>query len=160
MKLPALVFLLLFPIWVLCWHTILSRFTRHRWPRQKTATYASLSGVMVCSFVIFAFERRFDLALLAFTLINGLSIGHVYFHFFNMGETARRIRLLTELATKQTLTDGGYDETQMIRTRLQRLIDLRQIDFDGFRYSTKPTLLRWTARGITVYREILLSRGR
>lgn len=160
MKLYALATLFLLPIWILFWHAILSRFTRHRWPRQKTAIYASLSAVMVCSFIILVFERHFDPTLLAFTLVIALSLGHVYFHFFNMGETARRIRLLTKLATKQTWTDGSYDETQMIRTRLQRLVDLRQIDFDGFRYSTRPTLLRWAARNIASYREILFPRSR
>lgn len=57
-----------------------------------------------------------------------------YFHLFNMSETARRIRILRVVSEQQcTVADVGqlYNSRDMIMQRLERLIDLGQIEPNG-----------------------------
>ena len=65
------------------------------------------------------------------TLTYGL-LGYNYFHFTNLGETARRIRILREfvehgsMSAKELLTH--YNSAEIIRVRLGRLVRSSQIE--------------------------------
>lgn len=66
-----------------------------------------------------------------YVLIVYNALGYSYCHIFNMGETARRIRILYELNLAgrfryDKLADK-YGVKNMIDVRLERLIDMRQI---------------------------------
>lgn len=72
---------------------------------------------------------------------------YVYFHWNNMGETARRIRLLRDLydapegLTVQEL-QNRYPAREILTRRLKRLIDGGQIsDRDGRLFLTSPAVL-------------------
>jgi hypothetical protein len=75
------------------------------------------------------------------------SLGYCYFHFINLGETARRIRILRELYD----SNGGltldvilkrYNARKMVELRLQRLLSNGQVILkDGRLYNGKPVLL-------------------
>ena len=75
------------------------------------------------------------------------SLWYCYFHFINLGETARRIRILRELYD----SDGGltldvilkrYNAKKMVELRLQRLLSNGQVILkDGRLYNGKPVLL-------------------
>ncbi len=75
------------------------------------------------------------------------SLWYCYFNFVNMGETARRVRLMRELIEQ---TEGlTYDELlqkynaqEMVKRRIGRLLSKSQIiEKDGRFYSGKPTVL-------------------
>jgi len=75
------------------------------------------------------------------------SLGYCYFHFINLGETARRIRILRELYD----SNGGltleeilkrYNAKKMVELRLQRLLNNGQVILKGgMLYNGKPIML-------------------
>src|SRR3989338_5221655 len=68
--------------------------------------------------------------MLAFIGIIFNGFGYAYFHFFNMSETSRRIRLLIMIRQGRTTDQeiaGDYSPEEMIHFRLRRLEEMRQI---------------------------------
>jgi len=91
------------------------------------------------------------------------SLGYCYFHFINLGETARRIRILRELYD----SNGGltldvilkrYNAKKMVELRLQRLLSNGQVILkDGRLYNGKPVLLLMS-KTILLMKSILLGQ--
>jgi predicted transcriptional regulator len=75
------------------------------------------------------------------------ALGYCYFHFVNLGETARRIRLLSELnESKNGLSVDEilqrYNAKEIIENRLSRLLKSGQvIHKDNRYYIGKPVML-------------------
>jgi hypothetical protein len=124
-------------------------------------------------FAVAAFNTALVLALagpgdlfrtqLPFTLLVVLGSCHIYFHFFNMSETARRIRILLGVTSGKKLAPGAAaDETAVTNTvniRLKRLMQSRQIQKIGGRYQLRPSILlaasifiEWYARQLFTVR--------
>lgn len=93
------------------------------------------------------------------------SLGYCYFHFINLGETARRIRILRELYD----SNGGlsleeilkrYNAKKMVELRLQRLLSNGQVILkDGMLYNGKPIML-FISKTIILMKLIILGRKR
>lgn len=87
------------------------------------------------------------------------SLFYVYFHLFNMSETARRIRILYEIYNREVVSDmdikGLYKMEEMISIRLDRLISLRQIVYRNNKYLLSKKLLYCAARILEIWRRIL-----
>lgn len=75
------------------------------------------------------------------------SLGYCYFHFLNLGETARRIRILCEIYDSG---DGlslaeildRYNAKDIVQRRIERLIDNKQvIEKNGRYYTGRPVML-------------------
>ncbi len=68
--------------------------------------------------------------MLGFISIIFNGVGYAYFHFFNMSETSRRVRLLVTIrkgcTTHQEIA-ADYSSAEMIHLRLRRLEEMRQI---------------------------------
>lgn len=158
MKLSPFLLLVTLPIWTALWHVCLSRMTGSRWPRQKVAAFAVLTMAVISTTGICFWEGA-SLNLIAFVALNTVALCHVYFHFFNMGETARRIRMLILLKKKQNLLLEDYHPKELVRIRLNRLVALNQLEIKDGHYGTKPTLLRFAARVITAYQGLLFRRS-
>jgi hypothetical protein len=84
-------------------------------------------------------------------LVNGLTsaaLGYCYFHFVNLGETARRVRILRELvegggALRREELLKRYNAQDMVRRRLDRLLRNGQVVVRADRYFIgKRTTLR------------------
>jgi hypothetical protein len=130
--------ILLSPLAIAALHALLSRVLR-RLPRQLVA---GLAGVIIAiAFPLGCHSTGEALYTLACVLL----FTHLYFHVFNMSETARRIRILVEWKMCGRATDG-YDTQAMVRVRIQRLVDLGQISLRGDRYLVRPSLLARVAR--------------
>lgn len=75
------------------------------------------------------------------------ALGYCYFHFINLGETARRIRILRELydvKTGLTLSDilERYNSQKMIELRIKRMLNSDQILLhNGHYFVRKPVIL-------------------
>ncbi len=75
-------------------------------------------------------------------------LGYGYFHFVNLGETARRIRILREFVTaggQLTAPEllARYNAAEIVEKRLGRLLRRRQLRLDHGRYLVgRPTVLR------------------
>lgn len=100
------------------------------------------------------------LLMMFFVLVVFNCAAYAYFHVFNMSETARRIRMLLYLyeqggATAEELRTA-YSPADIITTRLQRLVEMRQIgrDQEG-RYHVTGRLLPWVANVIEIIRRLL-----
>jgi hypothetical protein len=63
---------------------------------------------------------------------------YVYFHFFNMSETARRIRILVHGASGGLIPareiGAAYTPERMVAIRLERLVALKELQVKGGRY--------------------------
>jgi hypothetical protein len=89
--------------------------------------------------------------------------GYCYFHFINLGETARRVRLLRELHE----SNGGltleeilkrYNAEAMVELRLQRLISSGQIILKDGRLHVGKPVLSFISKIIILMKLILLGR--
>lgn len=111
-----------------------------------------------------------------YTLRNGLSaemltgvitygvLSYCYFHFINLGETARRIRILREIndAMPQGLSEkellSKYNAKTILAVRFRRLINNSQVINRGDRYYLgKPTVL-YMAQILIFMKKLLLGR--
>ena len=67
--------------------------------------------------------------LFAFIVLN--SAGYAYFHFFNMSETGRRVRMLIEIQSQTRIhldqLKSVYSPEDMVSVRLKRLVETGQI---------------------------------
>lgn len=93
-----------------------------------------------------------------FIIFNGLL--YIYFHFYNMSETARRIRLLILIHTGHGAIDmdsvnSNYDVTNMVQLRLQRLQAMGQISQSGGKYFAIGRLLIIGASALNLWRKLL-----
>lgn len=90
-------------------------------------SFAIASIFLLCSSFFF-YEGFQDL----FTdYLNILCFAYIFFHFNNMGETARRIRILRELHNVKQMSIQAllknYDSTEQVKLRLQRLLKSNQL---------------------------------
>lgn len=99
----------------------------------------------------------------AFLVFNGSA--YAYFHFFNMSETARRIRMLLQIrcAGRAGLhvkdLEREYSQKDMIAARLDRLVKMRQLTLgaDGRFRVAGHTLLR-AGQVMALWRRLVLRR--
>jgi hypothetical protein len=99
------------------------------------------------------------------TLATVAALGYGYFHFINLGETARRVRILREFVEAGgTLDEAGllrcYNGAQIVRVRLDRLVASGQVTFRDGRYLLgKPTVARMAGLIRTLKRLLLGAAG-
>lgn len=92
------------------------------------------------------------------TIVYG-ALAYVYFHLFNMSETARRIKILSLLYRDGALDKGGlgsgYGAKEMLEARLERLISTGQIREFGGRYIQDGKVLYLAARVVSIWAWVL-----
>jgi hypothetical protein len=128
-----------------------------------------LSGYVAVLTIEVAYGLAAKLALPEFigqitlSTISYVALGYGYFHFINLGETARRVRILTELWE----SDGGlsmsellerYDASDIINVRLQRMIHNKQIVLENGRYYIGRPIMLYMAKVMVMMKVILLKR--
>ena len=155
-------FLLTNPLWTAFLHGILCRIkVTGRLPRQMVTVIAILSLVLIQTLVSFLFlnvgENR---TLPLYSFLVSLLSGHVYFHIFNMSETARRIRILIQIRKSGSVAPDAferenYSPEEMVKIRLQRLVELQQISESRGVYKTRPSILLVAAMILKAYETIL-----
>lgn len=98
-------------------------------------------------------------------LLTYAALGYGYFHFINLGETARRIRLLRELVeangalTTEALLQR-YNAAGIVEVRLGRLLRNHQVTLrQGRLFLARPTVL-WMARLLWAWGLVLGQRQR
>lgn len=111
---------------------------------------AGFLGVITLEAYVFFIASKSALDFLAIIIVNLMTysaLGYCYFHFLNLGETARRIRIVRELYD----SDGGlslegilerYNAGDIVQKRIGRLLNNRQIiEKDGRYYIGNPVML-------------------
>ena len=102
-------------------------------------------------------------AQLSLSTVTYIALGYCYFHFINLGETARRVRIAIELWESEIGLSMDeilkrYNALMIINVRLQRMISNKQIVHrDGRYYIAKPIML-YLAKAIVIMKLILLNK--
>ena len=112
----------------------------------------------ICGFLaicVIGFDAKSIINIVIYILL-----GYCYFHFVNMGQTARRIRILTELkdipeglSLRQILE--RYNSEDIIERRLNRLIDHGQVTQRNGRYYIGNPLMLIIARFLVAIKRII-----
>lgn len=155
----SLVFLLLTPLWTFLIHAASNRTS---WgaplARQKLTLLCCLLTVvlvtMIAGMVDFVSVQAGGQQL-SFVAMVALLLSHVYFHLFNMSETARRIRIVLEVAEGRGVREAGYDNLSMVRVRLERLKELGQIEARGAKLRVRKTWFTYVCRIIRWHEKVL-----
>ena len=134
-------------------HSLISHFSAfRRRPPQQTAVVACAIG-SAAEFVAWLVGIGFSFENGLFALILSLTTAHVYFHFFNMSETARRIRhLVARYRGTEPTSEGGERKAILRLNRLQELGEIKRV---GNRFRTRNGLLTYVARGMVFYEKWL-----
>jgi len=91
------------------------------------------------------------------------ALGYCYFHFVNLGETARRIRIMRELAAApQGLTReeilSRYNAAEIVKIRLGRLVRNAQAISENGRLRLAGNSVLFMAHALTGLKLLLLGR--
>ncbi len=155
------------PVFALAVHALATRvlrFSGYDIPAQILCAGSVLAGnVPLLIMVVFFMEHGEGLRYPAWTLLYSLivynSLGYSYFHLFNMSETARRIRILTEVYRRGVVRgdelDSLYDTSDMIDLRIERLLASGQIRDNRGRYVIQGRLLYIAARVLSIWALVL-----
>ena len=126
-------------------------------------------GLCFLGFAEIFFMCRYSLVLektlgsIIANIIAYTAFGYGYFHFVNMGETARRIRILRELyASKKGLTQAEilsrYNYVEIINRRIRRLINKKQIISNQSKYYINKPLMLLIAKIIVMTKQIVFGK--
>ena len=148
-------------------HTVLSRLSLRcgkPMSQQVLAIAAFFWGCPVTGALgWFIYLRELNGAELLTATLYGVLVysgfAYSYFHFFNMSETARRIRILCELQAFGTMSEEAfaqkYEPGGQIPIRLERLAAMGQVVHRGDRYVLKSRFLWAVAVALMSFRRLL-----
>lgn len=134
---------------------------------------SELLGFVIGSLAVFLFEFyifliqiqsiKYFTALLFVNAITYLSLSSCYFHFVNLGETSRRIRILRELYdSKEGLSIEEilnlYNAKEIIERRIIRLSNTNQILVKNNKYYINRPIMLLIAKIITIMKIIIIGR--
>lgn len=160
---PVICLLINVIVQVLCFRYFLKR-------RLLNSVYTGfifgLAGLVIYEFFCFS---RSGIALKEFASIAAANLaaycafGYCYFHFINLGETARRIRIIRELyEAPEGLTETDvlkrYNAGEIIEKRLNRLINNGQIVFSQGKYCIGRKNMLFMTKAIITLKIITSSR--
>lgn len=146
----------------LLWYRITSRRSLLR--SIYVGFLAGAAGVTAGEAMLALYESGIDASSLGYVAANILlygALGYGYFHFINLGETGRRVRLMWELRDAPV----GYTEVELVarysakeitEIRMGRLLRSGQVVLNEGRYRIgKPTVLTMARILITLKRLLL-----
>lgn len=142
------------PFTALMVHALLYRLVPplKNFPRQKLAVLVILITALVTAGEAIFIDLIFEEILHA--VILSLMLGYSYFHFFNMSETARRIRILVEYVANIPSTGGGYDAAKIYGNRIQRLREHGMIKEENGKLFVKHGPMLWASYLILGWRKL------
>lgn len=155
-------------------HLILLRvfgLFRQAFERQIGVIVSFLLGMLplviaFCFFAVkytgFSWQEYFLLGLYLFVAYTSYS--YVYFHVFNMSETARRIHILIQCRIagelKKNEISDKYSCLDMVSNRLKRLVALKELYLRSGNYVLGRCILLLPARTLHFFRRILFQTSK
>ncbi len=144
-------------------HLFLARLCR-RTSRQLVAVEAAVIGAVPVAIASWRLALRLlrpgevTPAVFYCIIVYGC-LANAYFHFFNMSETARRIRILYEVYREGALSPAAFESlyrtTGIIEIRLRRLVEMKQLKEEGGQYVVHGRSLLAAARIVVAWRRLL-----
>lgn len=150
-------------ITVLGVHALLSRGLPGS-PRQIVAIRAVLIGylpllILLRGFVLSQVAPQQRSVILLYSVITYSGFGYFYFHLFNTSETARRIKMIYQIYTSESLNERDistlYNTTEIVKLRLKRLTETHQLNYENGYYSVKGRLLYVGALIVALWQHVL-----
>ena len=151
-------------------HLVISRrlvLYRAKALRQKGAIMSIIAGVLPLAGLFIVLETAMGgkngLFWRSFYLLGVYFLfGYVYFHVFNMSETARRIRILAHghregKVVKEELTQN-YTRKQMVEIRIARLLALGELHRRNSNFIIGRGLLLMPARAVFAFRRTIFPK--
>lgn len=135
----------------------------------KSIYFGFAAGILV----LFVYEfmglvhRTFLLAdyvsLFIVNLVIYFTLSYCYFHFINLGQTARRIRILRELHDSRSGLSMAeilerYNAGEIVKKRICRMLNNNQIIFKNGRYLIRYSALLFMAKAVSLMKLILTGR--
>jgi hypothetical protein len=124
------------------------------------SVYVGFAGGMVACVLFCGFSTELLPALATYS-----AFGYCYFHFINLGETARRIRIVKELSeagetglSKKDIL-ARYNSGKILHTRFERLISNRQVTEKEGRYYLADKAVLHMARTMLFMKKVILGRA-
>jgi len=132
----------------------------------KSEYFGFMGGLIVLIILqIFAYQPSFieRSALACVNLVIYLCFSYTYFTFINMGETARRIRLLRELYDSDLGLNreeilSRYNAEVVIDLRMGRLVNNHQIILRAGRYYVASPVMLLISRAIVLMKLVVLGK--
>lgn len=153
------------PLLILAIHAVVSRLFRKLAPQLAAVLsigFAQFPLIFLLWWKVLKnvhFSGLESFAAVFYSITVFLSLGYLYFHIFNTSETARRIRILYEIKTSGHLSKENiialYKIDDIIEMRLKRLVETKQLAFNGKTYRLDQRLLYWAAIFAATWRAIL-----
>ena len=135
------------------------------------AFFLGLGAVLLTGLALWLGADAGGPARLAAASIAYAALGYCYFHFVNLGVTARRFRILAELAAAHDDVTGAmtgglamddilarYSSAEMRTRRLARLVDSGQVVVKDGRYVLAPSLMRTIVLCFLAARRLVFGR--
>ncbi len=122
------------------------------------SVFAGFAAGLVPVFYLSGFTSRLPADILCYG-----SFGYCYFHFINLGETARRIRLVRELyespaGLSETELLQRYNSREILAARMARLLGSGQLVSRGGRYFTGKPAVLLMARTIMLLKLVIIGK--
>lgn len=126
----GLIFIFLFSLFIL--HVLAVRIIEKlklNILRQMAVVYITSALNLPLITTVFLINKSISSLIYAFIVFNAFA--YFYFLFFNMGETARRVKILIEIKKGNVKNSSNlkefYKEDVMVKNRLERLLGLNQV---------------------------------
>ncbi len=100
---------------------------------------------------------KFNFSEIIYVFFSFNLFSYSYFHFFNMSETARRIKILVSIAKNEPLNET-YSSAQMLDLRIERLEKMGEINKIGDKYFLKRKTLFLISKLMNFLKKLFYSR--
>ena len=155
--LTNLLLLLVYPGVLLLVHKVFIFFNRNS-SEQVVVLKCCFFSIFVYLILVW-FLIGVEPAAFLFNLISVFCLAYIYFHFFNMSTTARRIKILTGLQqgqfTKREQIETYYAGQSSLKTRIDRLIHLGELKQINGRYVVSRGILHNAGKLIYLCQRLL-----
>lgn len=157
-------------------HVVISRLMNRSLIPKAASNQRFLILLTIFSEVLFLFvlfvllvSSRIEVLKILTTLIySGIVFGcfaYAYFHFFNMSDTGRRVRIMVEVLKNKKLSskdlESLYSASDMLNIRIKRLKDSRQIVLNSNnRYIVRSKILVKVADLLKAFSTYIRNRQR
>lgn len=143
------------PLIIFLFHCTLERGLRRKSSTQTIAILTCVGGWAISAASAIYFSQ--NSSEVVFCVLTTLLLGHLYFHLFNMSETARRIKILRLLERNENPSQAlqSYSAKEQVEQRLNRLLNLHQAELHEGKIIVTGKTLQWIARVMIAYGNVL-----
>lgn len=147
------------PAFALLAHAALCRLLPGR-PAQLVALAACAAGApLTLGVVLLGGGLAGGASAAAYGALVYGALAYAYFHWFNLSETARRVRILHEVAREPGIAEEElsrrYPAETLLELRLRRLVELGAARLEGGRYVLASVPLRVAAAALEAWAKVL-----